>query len=68
MTRDGHLKDFKLLRSSGHRTLDMKTLKAIRDWKFYPGQEGTVEIPYRWILKGGPQEMPATLRRKISRN
>lgn len=68
VTRDGHLTDFKLLRSSGHRTLDLKTLKAIREWKFLPGQEGMVEIPYQWVLKGGPQERPTTLRRKISTN
>lgn len=67
VSKQGAISQFKLLKSSGHRELDIKTLKAIRDWKFYPGQEGWVEIPFKWDLKGGPQEMPATLRRaKVS--
>ena len=59
---------FKMVKGTGHSELDTKTLKALKEWRFYPGQEGWVEIPFRWDLKGGPQEMPATLRRKISRN
>jgi TonB family protein len=66
VTKDGSISKFKLLKSTGHRELDSKTYAAIRTWKFYPGQEGWVEIPFRWDLKGGPQEVPATLRRKIS--
>jgi TonB family protein len=62
----GQITQFKMLRSSGFRTLDANTFKAIRDWKFEPGQQGWVEIPFRWDLNGEPQEMPATLRRKIS--
>lgn len=62
----GSLQDFQLLSSSGHRTLDLKTLKALRNWKFQPGQEGWVEMPFQWDLKGGVQEAPSTLRR-ISR-
>jgi len=66
VSSEGRITELKLIKATGHRTLDSKTLKAIRDWKFYPGQEGWVEIPFRWDLKGGPQEMPTTLRRKIS--
>lgn len=67
VSKQGSINQFKMIKSSGHRELDIKTLKAIRDWKFYPGQEGWVEIPFKWDLKGGPQEMPATLRRaKVS--
>jgi TonB family protein len=66
VSKDGKITQFKLLQGTGHRTLDAKTLNAIRSWRFYPGQEGWVEIPFKWDLKGGPQEMPATLRRKIS--
>jgi TonB family protein len=68
ISKEGAPVKFKMLQSSGFRELDAKTLKAIRNWKFYPGQEGWVEIPFRWDLKGGPQEMPATLRRKISQS
>lgn len=64
VSREGSVVNFKMMKSSGHRELDAKTLKAIKNWKFYPGQEGWVEIPFKWDLKGGPQEMPTTLRRR----
>ncbi len=67
VTKEGQLTDFQLLKSSGHRNLDAKTLKALKQWKFYPGQEGSVELPFNWNLKGGPQEMPAFLRRKVGK-
>lgn len=66
VSMQGKITDIKLIKATGHRSLDSKTLAAIREWKFYPGQEGWVEIPFRWDLKGGPQEMTTTLRRKIS--
>jgi TonB family protein len=68
INKAGEPVQFKLVKSTGHKTLDLKTLKAIRNWKFYPGQEGWVEIPFKWDLQGGAQEMPATLRRKVSQN
>lgn len=54
---DGTLKDFSMVESSGHRSLDSKTLKALRQWKFAAGQEGWIEIPFKWDLKGGAQEV-----------
>lgn len=63
---DGTPKDFELVESSGHRSLDLKTLKALKQWKFQAGQEGLVEIPFRWDLKGGPTELPSGLRKKLS--
>jgi TolA protein len=65
VTQEGQLTNFKLLKSTGHKNLDAKTLKALKQWKFYPGQEGWVELPFDWNLKGGPQEMPTYLRRKV---
>ncbi len=64
VTRSGQLNQFKMIKGTGHQTLDQKTLKALQTWKFYPGQEGWVEIPFKWDLKGGAQEMPARLRVK----
>lgn len=63
VTREGSTGQFKLVKSTGHRNLDLKTLKALKKWKFYPGQEGWVEFPFRWDLSGGPTEMPTLLRR-----
>ncbi len=58
---------FSMSKSSGHPSLDERTLEALKKWKFYPGQEGWVEIPFLWDLKGGPQPMPSLLRRNASR-
>lgn len=66
VTPQGALEQFKLLQSTGHRNLDGKTLAALKKWKFYPGQQGWVEIPQTWNLKGEAEEMPTTLRRKVS--
>lgn len=66
VTEQGSLQQFKLLQSTGFRNLDGKTLAALKKWKFYPGQQGWVEIPQTWNLKGEAEEMPTTLRRKIS--
>lgn len=66
VTKEGTLTQIKPVKLTGHRSLDLKTLKAIKEWKFYPGQEGWVEIPYVWSLKGEPQEMPGGLRTKVS--
>jgi len=64
----GNIQKLKMVQSSGHRTLDSKTVEAIKVWKFFPGQAGWVEIPIQWDLKGGPQEKPSQLRRKVTRN
>lgn len=63
---DGKLKDFTMLESSGHRTLDSKTLKALKQWKFAAGQEGWIEIPFKWDLKGGAQEI-SPLRNAVTK-
>lgn len=63
ITKDGRTSDFRLLQSTGYRNLDGKTLAALKKWRFYPGQEGWVEIPIQWNLKGGVSEKPTLLRR-----
>jgi TonB family protein len=55
VSKEGMLSEIKLLKSSGHRELDAKTLKAIKSWKFFPGQQGLVEIPMKWELTGEVQ-------------
>ncbi|MGZ3773563.1 MAG: energy transducer TonB [Pseudobdellovibrionaceae bacterium] len=59
--------NFRLMKSTGFNNLDTKTLEALKKWRFYPGQEGWVELPFRWDLKGGVQQDGGLLRRKISR-
>jgi TonB family protein len=63
VTPKGTTTNFRMIQSSGHRSLDLKSLKAFKSWKFFPGQEGTVEMAYNWSLKGEAKERPALLRR-----
>lgn len=66
VTKEGGLTNFRLLTSTGYKNLDGKTLAALKKWRFYPGQQGWVEIPQVWTLKGDVQQMPATLRRRAA--
>ncbi len=66
VTAQGTLENFKLVQSTGYRNLDGKSLSALKKWKFYPGQQGWVEIPQVWNLKGDIEKMPTLLRRQVS--
>jgi TonB family protein len=66
VTAQGTLENFKLVRSTGYKNLDGKSLSALKKWKFYPGQQGWVEIPQVWNLKGDIEKMPTLLRRQVS--
>lgn len=65
ITKDGVPVNFKMKQSTGHRNLDAKTLTALKKWRFYPGQEGWVEMPFSWDLKGGVQEVKGRLRTSV---
>lgn len=67
ISTEGRPAQFRMAQSTGFRNLDGKTLAALKKWRFYPGQEGWVEIPFKWDIKGGVQEMPTLLRRVGSR-
>jgi TonB family protein len=62
ITKEGQPSQFRMVKSTGFRNLDGKTLVALKKWRFYPGQEGWVELPFRWDLKGGAQEDGGRLR------
>lgn len=67
ITKEGYPQKFKMMKSTGFRNLDSKTLAALKKWRFYPGQEGWVELPFRWDLKGGAVEDGGMLRRSVGR-
>lgn len=67
ITREGYPQKFRMMQSTGFRNLDSKTLTALKKWRFYPGQEGWVELPFRWDLKGGAMEDGGLLRRNVGR-
>lgn len=66
VTKEGSVTNFHMKKSTGFANLDAKTLAALKKWRFYPGQEGWVELPFRWDLKGGVQEDGGRLRTAMS--
>lgn len=67
ISKEGFPAQFRLMKSTGFRNLDVKSLAALKKWRFYPGQEGWVELPFRWDLKGGVQQDGGLLRGGLSR-
>lgn len=66
ITKEGIPVKFRKIQSTGYANLDTKTLEALKQWRFYPGQEGWVEMPFRWDLKGGAQQDGGRLRTSVS--
>lgn len=62
VTQQGRLKDFRQIRTTGYANLDEKAFKALKEWKFYPGQEGWVELPFVWSLVGEEKAIGGGLR------
>ncbi len=62
VTGNGHVRDIVIVESSGHRSLDRESFKALKETVYFPGQGGRCKKTYRWSLKGGVQEMPSRLR------
>ncbi|WP_413292225.1 energy transducer TonB [Bdellovibrio sp. HCB185ZH] len=65
ISKEGIPMNFRMKQSTGYRNLDAKTLSALKKWRFYPGQEGWVEMPFSWDLKGGVQEVKGRLRTSV---
>lgn len=59
---DGSLSRYTKVKSSGHASLDEKSLEFLKKWRFYRGQTGWVEVPFEYQLKGDPQQMAGALR------
>lgn len=68
ISKAGAVTQFRMMKSTGYRNLDSKTLAALKKWRFYPGQEGWVELPFRWDLKGDVQGDGGMLRGAVSQN
>jgi TonB family protein len=62
ISQDGIPQNFNLVKSTGFRNLDKKSLQALKEWRFKPGQEGWVELTFSWNLKGEPQPLSRPLR------
>ena len=61
VTSNGRVKDIRLMESSYHESLDSKTIKAFRKYRFYPGQEGWVQMEFIWTLRGEAERYQGNL-------
>lgn len=61
VVESGVLTRLELKKTSGHQSLDRRTLQALKKWRFKPGQEGWVELPFLWQLEGEPVELQDVL-------
>lgn len=61
---DGTVRDVKIAQSSGVEMLDQEAVQAVSKYRYVPGQEGTVEHPVIFSLKGPAKPMPTRLRTK----
>ncbi len=57
ISSEGVPSEIRIINNTGHRGLDRKSLAALKKWRFYPGQQGWVEVPFEWTLQGDAQEI-----------
>ena len=62
VTKEGKVSDISIAKSSGSKDLDDSAVKAISQFKFYPGQEGWARHPVDFNLKGAVATLPSKLR------
>ncbi len=61
VTPEGTLNNIRILKSSGHRTLDLAAYSAFKNYRYYPGQQSYVVKSFVFSLKGPAQVMPSRL-------
>ncbi len=58
---DGSISNIRILKSSGHRTLDLAAYSAFRNYRYHPGQQSYVVKSFVFTLKGPAQVLPSRL-------
>ena len=59
VNKDGSVTSITVEKSTGHKSLDLEALKAMKKWKYYPGQEGWARKAFQFSLNGDVETMPA---------
>jgi TonB family protein len=49
---DGTVASVDVLRSTGHEMLDRAAIKALRQWRFQPGDMNAIKIPINFSMSG----------------
>lgn len=62
VTSAGVIKNIKIENPSGSKTLDASSYKAFTGYRFFPGQEGWIRMPFKFEIKGQAQKVNGLLR------
>lgn len=62
VTQDGSVSSLKMVQSSGHVELDNEAMRAIRKYRFQPGQQGYTSHTINFSLRGDAKATGGTLR------
>lgn len=66
VTPEGQVTNIRMLKSTGHKTLDMAALKSFKDYRYQPGQQGYVLKSFNFVLKGPARQLPSRLADRVA--
>jgi periplasmic protein TonB len=61
VSSDGSISNIRILKSSGHRSLDLAAYSAFKNYRYFPGQQSYVVKSFVFTLKGPAQVLPSRL-------
>lgn len=61
VSKAGSLSNIRLLKSSGHKSLDLSAYRAFKNFRYQPGQQSFVVKSFVFTLKGPAQQLPSRL-------
>ncbi|MCB0421424.1 MAG: TonB family protein [Bdellovibrionales bacterium] len=62
VTPQGHVSNIRVVKSSGYSTLDREALRALSQYRFYPGQQGSTKHWVNFSLTGKAQSLTGGLK------
>ncbi len=68
VTPEGTISNIRILKSSGHRTLDLAAYSAFKNYRYFPGQPSYVVKSFVFTLKGPTQTLPSRLGSRQKQN
>jgi len=68
VTPEGSVTNVRMLKSTGHKSLDMAALKSFKNYRYQPGQQGYVLKSFNFVLKGPARQLPSRLADRTSNN
>mgnify|MGYP001582851680 CR=1 FL=1 len=61
VTPEGAVTNVRMLKSTGHKSLDLAALKSFKNYRYQPGQQGYILKSFNFVLKGPARQLPSRL-------